>query len=178
MEVCADAKESLNHASMQLRMLSTVLYEGRNYVRANELMDRIMSDLDKAGEKILDIDDTIGKMSITLEELKEENEHIKTSAPAVSMTDEVTPSMMHGKLTRKHHMYSKKLAYYCHLYSVLKHQMEAQRLANEMRREGFESLEFMPSIEGEIGDYTGKREAMKIGPHFGKILQDFANTKK
>ena len=74
MEVCADAKELLNHASMQLKMLSTVLYEGRNYVRANELMDRIMSDLDKAGEKILDIDDTIGKMSITLEELKEENE--------------------------------------------------------------------------------------------------------
>ena len=177
MEVCSDNKEILNNVGLQLKILYDLVKERKQLRKIQDTMTRIDKDLNKVGENILDIDDTIGKMSITLDELKEESKNISTAVVADPKTGRISMMKSYEKLKRRHRMYTKKLAYYCHLYHVLEHQIKAQRLANEMKRDGFESLDFPSLTEEEMDGFNVKREAMKIGPHFGKILQDFANSK-
>ena len=173
MQVCSESKEILNHVGLQLKILYDLVKERKDLRRIQKVMTSIDNDLNTVGEKILDIDDTIGKMSVTLDELKEEAKHIETSVVADPKTGRIQMSASYDKLKRRHRKYNSKLAYYCHLYHVLEHQIAAQKLANEMAKEGFNDGDMMALVDDELMETKRKREAMKVGPHFGKLLTKF-----
>jgi hypothetical protein len=177
MEVCSENKEILNHVGLQLKVLYDLVKERKNLRKIQDVMTRIDNDLNKVGENILDLDDTIGKMAVTLEELKEEAKHIHTSIVADPSTGKILMSHSYDKLKRRHRKYLKKLNYYCHLYHVIEHQIAAQKLANEMAREGFIDGDEFNFLEEDIESVKMRRDAMKIGPHFNKLLQEFSNSK-
>ena len=119
----------------------------------------------------MEIDETIGNLSITLNVLKEEGKLIATSVVADPTTHRVSLSKSYATLMRRYKYYKKKLLYYCHLHTVLVHQIEAQRLANELKKLGLAADDF-DYEDNEAEKLLNRRKAVKAGPHINKLLND------
>lgn len=171
-ESCITNKDKLNNVGLHLGTLRKLVRERKENDKIERYMSLIDAELTQIGESIIDIDETIGNLSITLNELKEEGKRIVTSVVIDHTTGEMNLSRSYDVLLRRYNLFSKKLEYYCHQHAVLVHQIEAQRLANDMRGMGFEPIEF------EDTDIDTKRKATRLGPRINKLLDDFVNKSK
>lgn len=173
--LCQKDKDLLNTVEQYLRAAKPLLDTGTDKPRIKKLIMASEDHLDTVGEDLLKLDEMIGKLAVTLEELKEEHKNIKmvTSIIADPKTGRVKAKESFAQLVRRHRKYSKKLEYYCHLYMTLHHQVESQRLANEMKREGYDGFDDILVDDDEML----VRKAVKAGPHVNRMLENFISKK-
>lgn len=172
---CVVNKDKLSNVALNLNTLRVLVHERNDKRKIQHYMTIVDNELNEIGESILDIDDAIGKLSITLNELQEEGALLASTSTIVAdpNTGKVSMTQSLESLYRRYKRYQRKLEYYCHVHASLKHQIEAQRIANDIRRMGFDPFEF-----GDEGDKVKMRkEAMKVGPHFSKLLDDLVNER-
>lgn len=160
-EVCARGKESLKEAGGLLHALETLISEQADLKKIDAYAKRAEDALDSVGEDIIELDNIVGNLSEKLNSLQKQ----------YKQTSVDTGRKRHKKtLIRRYKMYKKKFEYYCHMRLALLHQIETQKLANDLLSMG---IEYGDQDELDFNDQG--RKAVIAGPHIRKLLSDYTD---
>lgn len=179
MNICRKDTDLLKTIKLYLTTVKPLIETKSQKGRAVKLLLAADDGLEEVRKDLEKLDKVVSNLTDTLNELKKENMNteskvhtskvinLKTGKPSAKKTLE--------ELGWRHEKFSKILSYYCHLYMHLHHQIEGQRLANEMKRDGYDGFDGMDTDDSE--EEQLKRKAVVAGPHVRKMLQDFVNNK-
>jgi hypothetical protein len=155
-EICERSREKLNSVGLHFSAMSKLTSQ----TKIDAYTEEIETTLDSIGQDILELDDVIGRLSATLNQLQ--IAHTINTGAAFSSTN---------ALKRRYELFKKRVAYYCHVRMVLIHQIEAQKLANDLQELGVE----MSDDGSDSGsDDELKQKAMLAGPHVSRMLRNLA----
>lgn len=173
MDLCQKDKDLLNTVAQYLNTAKPLLDNGTDKPKIKKLIMASEDHLDEVGADLIKLDEMIGKLAVTLNELKERHARIivKTAIVADPVTGRIKAKDTYDQLARRHKKFSKKLEYYCHLYMTLHHQVESQRLANEMKEEGYDGFDDLFVDDEKMLE----RKAIRAGPHVNRMLRGFVN---
>jgi hypothetical protein len=173
MDICQKDKDVLRTVKMYLHIARPLVINKTNKGKAVKLLKTADADLETVRDDIVKLDTKVGELAVTLEELKRAHGRINTSVVINLKTKRPSARKTLEELECRHAKFSKILNYYCHLYMTLYHQVEGQRLANEMKMDGHDGLHDMLIDD----DAELRRKAIVAGPHVRKMLQEFIDSK-
>lgn len=172
MDLCVEAEEILNHVRPQLILANTLFKKKQNKKKFKELIWNVNDELETVGEKIIELTNVLSEMVNTLDILKEEGMRVQTSVVVNPKTGKMSSKDSLMKLVKRYDKYKKKLKLYCLRYNILKQQIEAQKIENELKQYGSD-----PDTSDDDDDsIILNSKPTRMGPHLKKMLEDFTNS--